>query len=132
MKLHEFSPTIAKATSDFVSGTGDTLARTLSNIVTRDPKIQGAVDDLYNKFVRDFRAALKGNSKIRGAVDVFTNTWLRKNFKADSQKVMAKVQKNKLVKNGKLNTPYIKSLFLQAIKMRKPSDTSVGVGQSLK
>lgn len=128
MRLNEFSPTIGQATSRFASATGDILARSLSNMVKQDPKIQKAVDSLYQRYVSDFRSALKGNEKMRGAVDVFTNTWIKKNFRGTSQQMLTKVDKNKLVKQGKLNTPYIKSLFLQAIKMTKPGDTSVGVG----
>ena len=124
--LLEFSPTTGAALGDFFRQSASDLNRLLQNLSIQNVDL--AVGNVYDDFITGLRAAIKKDPSTKQNVDKYFNTFTRTTFGKTITPALQQVNPKQLVKNGKINSPYIKKVFRQALVDMTKSKQPLAVG----
>ena len=122
----EFSPTTGAALGKFLQQTATDVSGMLQNLSIQN--VDPAVDQVYDDFIKGLRAAIKKDPSTKQNIDKYFTTFTRTTFKKKLTPALQRVDTRQLVKNGKINTPYIKKVFRDTLLDLAPKDKSVAVG----
>ena len=129
----EFSPTTGAALGKFLQQTATDISGMLQNLSIQN--VDPAVDKVYDDFIKGLRAAIKKDPTTKQNIDKYFNEFTRTTFgltstlgKKKLTPALQRVDTRQLVKNGKINTPYIKKVFRDTLLDLAPKDKSVAVG----
>ena len=126
MKLKEFSPTTGAALGGFFRQASTTLNNLIQDLSADN--VDPAVDDLYDDFIDGLRAAIKKDPSTKQNVDKYFNEFTRQTFGKKITPALQRTDTRMIVKNGKINTPYIKKVFRDALLDIADKKSSLAIG----
>jgi len=129
----EFSPTTGAALGKFLQQTATDVSKMLQNLSIQD--VDPAVDNVYDDFLKGLRAEIKKDPSTKQNIDKYFNEFTRTTFGLKSPlgtkkltPALQRVDTRQLVKNGKLNTPYIKKVFRDTLLDLAEKEKPLAVG----
>ena len=123
--INEFDPVLGQAMSNFLGQITDRITGIIQNAGAE--KVDVTVDKMYDEFYSGFVKAVKATPAMKQKLGTYYTQFVRSAFKkVGVPRPLATADKSQLVKNGKINKPYIKRLFKQSIEsLPKPKDIAV-------
>lgn len=122
----EFSPTTGAALGKFLQQTAVDVSKMLQNLSIQN--VDPAVDNVYDDFLKGLRAAIKTDPSTKQNIDKYFNTFTRTTFGKKLTPGLQRVDTKQLVKNGKINTPFIKKVFRDALLDLADKEKPLAVG----
>lgn len=112
--INEFDPVLGQAMSGFLGSLTDKITSIIQN-ASAEP-VDVTVDKMYGEFYNGFTKAVKDNPAMKQKLGTYYTQFIKTAFKkVGVPKPLATADQSQLVKNGKINKPYIKQLFKQSI-----------------
>lgn len=114
-------PVSGSALATFGQQMTDRLTGLVDKIAARTSNVDPSVEKMYALFINGYQKAIQSNPSMRQKLDVYFQQFVKSAFEKSKLGIPAvltsqNVVKNKLVAKGKINTPYIKSLFKKALQ----------------
>ena len=127
--LKEFDPVFGTAMSNFIDKVGNDIVAFIDRSGAQP--IDAVAQKVYDEFVKAFKQEIQRDPRVRKAVDRFFDTYVEDIFKMKDGSI-PDVLKNRdraqLIRQGKLNTPYLVQLFTTGVEQLRKDRDVLGTG----
>ena len=127
--LKEFDPVFGTAMANFIDKVGNDIVAFIDRSGAQP--IDAVAQKVYEEFVKAFKQEIERDPRVRKAVDRFFDTWVEDIFKMKDGSIPDVIKnrdRSQLIRQGKLNTPYLLKLFTTGVEQLRKDRDVLGTG----
>ena len=127
--LKEFDPVFGTAMANFIDKVGNDIVAFIDRSGAQP--IDAVAQKVYEEFVKAFKAEIERRPAVRKAVDTFFDTFAEDVFQMKDgsiPEVIKKRDESQLIRQGKLNSPYLLKLFTAGVQAVRKDRDVLGTG----